>query len=101
MPGGIVHGRALAPCREKPDDECTACTQQLTHQPDGAQSDGVLQPHAQHRPVRKSGYHQIPGDGDDLHGMYTENVERASAHRLQKAHDEAVEMAEPHEQPDE
>ena len=38
---------------------------------------------------------------DDLHGMYTEDVERASAHRLQKAHDKAVEMVEPHEQPDE
>ena len=96
-----MHGGRSALCREKSDDECAAYTQQLTHQPDRAQSDGILQPHAQYRLRRELCYHQIPRNSDDLHGMYAENVQRTAAHRFQKVHDGAMAMAEPHEQPDE
>lgn len=93
--------RAFCAVLGKSDDECAAYTQQLTHQPDRAQSDGILQPHAQHRLRRELCYHQIPRNSDDLHGMYAENVQRMAAHRFQKVHDGAMAAAEPHEQPDE
>ena len=101
MPRSVVHLRGVPPGGEQPDDQLPPPLQQGTDQPDGAQRKGIFQPDAHKRAVGVFCCKQIPRNGGKLHGMYTEDIQRAASDGLKKAHQRVPVPVQPQKQPDE